>query len=60
MNDKGITVSTLEKAMNLIKRGTDLNMREITSNKILLENDDFVIEVVYKGEKKEDGLHCED
>lgn len=48
MNDKGITVSTFEKAMNLIKRGTDLNMREVNGNKIVLENNEFVIEIKHK------------
>ena len=60
MNDKGMSFPVFEKAVSLFKRGRKLNIREINSNKMVLENDDFVIEVVYKGEKKEDGLHCED
>ena len=34
--------------MKLIKRGTDLNMREVNGNKIVLENDEFVMEIKHK------------
>ena len=45
MNDIGVSFPVFEKAMNLIRRGADLNIREINSNRILLENNDFVIEI---------------
>ena len=44
-NDIGMAFSVFESAMKLIKRGTDLNMREVNSNKIVLENDEFVMEI---------------
>ena len=46
MNDKGIAFPVLHKAMQLIRRGTDdLNVRDISGVAIVLENDDFVIEI---------------
>jgi hypothetical protein len=47
-NDIGMAFPVFENAMKLIKRGTDLNMREVSSNKIVLENDEFVIEIKHK------------
>jgi hypothetical protein len=47
-NDIGMAFSVFESAMKLIKRGTDLNMREVSSNKIVLENDEFVMEIKHK------------
>ena len=44
----GIAFSVFENAMKLIKRGTDLNMREVSGNKIVLENDEFVMEIKHK------------
>lgn len=44
----GMAFPVFEKAMKLIKRGTDLNMREVSGNKIVLENDEFVMEIKYK------------
>ena len=45
MNDIGIAFPVFDKAMKLIRRGTDLNVREISGIAIVLENDDFVIEI---------------
>lgn len=47
-NDIGMAFSVFESAMKLIKRGTDLNMREVSGNKIVLENDEFVMEIKHK------------
>jgi hypothetical protein len=44
----GMAFPVFESAMKLIKRGTDLNMREVSGNKIVLENDEFVIEIKHK------------
>lgn len=44
----GMAFPVFESAMKLIKRGTDLNMREVSGNKIVLENDEFVIEIKQK------------
>ena len=60
MNDTGMSFRVFKKAVNLFERGNKLNLREVNGKKMVLENDDFVIEVIYKGAKKEDGLHCED
>ncbi len=52
MSDKefsvGMAFPVFENAMKLIKRGTDLNMREVSGNKIVLENDEFVMEIKHK------------
>ena len=44
----GMAFPVFENAMKLIKRGTDLNMREVSGNKIVLENDEFVMEIKHK------------
>jgi len=51
-NDIGMAFPVFENAMKLIKRGTDLNMREVSNNKIVLENDEFVIEIKRKKAKE--------
>jgi hypothetical protein len=43
----GMAFPVFENAMKLI-RDTDLNMREVSGNKIVLENDEFVIEINHK------------
>ena len=48
----GMAFPVFENAMKLIKRGTDLNMREVSGNKIVLENDEFVIEIKRKKVKE--------
>lgn len=45
---EGMAFPVFENAMKLIKRGTDLNMREVSGNKIVLENDEFVMEIKHK------------
>lgn len=44
----GMAFPVFENAMKLINRGTDLNMREVSGNKIVLENDEFVMEIKHK------------
>ena len=48
----GMAFSVFENAMKLINRGADLNMREVSGNKIVLENDEFVIEIKKKKAKE--------
>ena len=44
----GMAFPVFENAMKLIKRDADLNMREVSGNKIVLENDEFVMEIKHK------------
>lgn len=44
----GMAFPVFENAMKLIKCDTDLNMREVSGNKIVLENDEFVMEIKHK------------
>lgn len=52
MNDKGMSFNVFEKAVNLFKRGNKLNIREIGGEKMVLENEDFVIEIIPKEQNK--------
>lgn len=52
MNDKDMSFTIFEKAVNLLKRGSKLNIREISGEKMVLENEDFVIEIIPKEQTK--------
>jgi hypothetical protein len=45
-------VTVFDKAVKLINRDSNLSVREIIGNRLVLENDEFVIEVKYKGDWK--------
>lgn len=51
MIDVGMKVSKFfrfEKLMEKIKNGEKLNIREISSKRMILENDEFLIEITCK------------
>jgi len=52
INDVGMKFTVYEKAVKLINPDnfSNLNVREIIGNKLVLENDEFVIEIKYKEE----------
>lgn len=54
MNTVGMSFLQFGKAMTLIRRGTDLKLREISDIKIVLENDNFVIEIKPKKVQDDD------
>jgi hypothetical protein len=40
--------TVFDKAVKLINRDSNLSVKEIIGNRLVLENDEFVIEVKYK------------
>lgn len=54
-NDVGMKFAVYEKAVKLINPDSNfsnLNVREIIGNRLVLENDEFVIEIKYKEDRK--------